>query len=186
MWIAVVGCILIKVWLSYTRYFNQDEFESIHQGWLIHSGAVPYRDFNSNHPPLAFELLGLLNQLTTDPIRLLILARTFTLGLSLLTLALIFQIGSSIYGHFAGYLGVIAYALNSSFWEWSIEVHTDLFMIPLWLIGRCAAVLGSPKFNQLAHVAGRLLFRSRVLGQSKGRLPCFACWHPDDLWRPEG
>ena len=72
--------LLVKGWLSYTRYFNQDEFETLHQGWLISQGAVQFRDFQSNHPPLGFELLGLFSHVTDDPRVLLWLGRTATLG----------------------------------------------------------------------------------------------------------
>lgn len=132
--LAVVLCVAAKAWIAFTRYLNQDEFESLHQGWLIYSGATPYRDFNSNHPPLAFEFLGWLNYWTSDALTLITLSRSVTLVLSLVSLYLVYQISRSIYGPLAGYLSVLVLALNATFWEWSLEVRTDSFMVPLWLL----------------------------------------------------
>ncbi len=95
---SLVVLLLAKGWLSYTRYFNQDEFETLHQGWLVSQGAVQFRDFQSNHPPLAFELLGLLNHATDDPRTLLWLGRTATFCGALLTLGLIAGISGVVYG----------------------------------------------------------------------------------------
>jgi hypothetical protein len=134
-WPAICVLVLIKLWLSFTRYLNQDEFETLHQGWLIFSGAVQFRDFNSNHPPIAFTLVGLPNYLTSDPIVLVYLGRLLTFIASLISLALIYGISKSIFDERAARWAVIAYCMNVTFWEWSIEIRSDFAMIPLWLAG---------------------------------------------------
>lgn len=130
---AVLFFVVAKGWISYTRYLNQDEFETLHQAWLIHSGAVQFRDFHSNHPPVAFRLLGKLYHLTDDPVLVLRLARTMTWISSLITLALIYRLARQIYGSAAACWSVILYATSATFIEWSTEIRTDFVLIPLWL-----------------------------------------------------
>ena len=132
---AVVTMLIAKLWLSFTRYLNQDEFETLHQGWLIFSGAVQFRDFNSNHPPVAFSIAAALNYLTSDPIVLIYLGRTVTLLSALASLFLIHQISKSVFEERAARWSTIAYCLNATFWEWSIEIRSDFASVPLWLFG---------------------------------------------------
>ena len=145
LWPAVGAWALVKGWLSWTRYFNQDEFESLHQGWLWFSGAVPYQDFNSNHPPLAFELLGLLNYLTGDATEVMRLGRALTFLSAAIVLFFLYKIGRSVYGAKAARWTVIIYALTATFCEWSTEVRTDFLMIPLWLAAVWVLVAERPK-----------------------------------------
>lgn len=133
MWWAVVFFVVAKGWLSYTRYLNQDEFETLHQAWLIHAGSVQFRDFHSNHPPIAFRLLGKLYHVTDDPIVVLYLARTLTWLSAAITLALIYRLGRQIYGKAAACWSVVLYATSATFLEWSTEIRTDFVLIPLWL-----------------------------------------------------
>ena len=134
-WPVVFLMLAAKLWLTFTRYLNQDEFESLHQGWLIFSGAVQFKDFNSNHPPIAFSILAMLNFLTSDPVVLVYLGRIVTFVSAMISLALIHGITRSIFSDQAARWAVIAYCLNVTFWEWSIEIRSDFALIPLWLAG---------------------------------------------------
>lgn len=115
------------------RYYGQDELESIHQGWLRFAGFRQFLDFNSNHPPLFFSLLGTLNHFTDDPVRVLLLGRLVTLASSIAQLFLIHRIAREAYGARAGRWAAIVYALSATFIEWSVEMRTDALVVPLWL-----------------------------------------------------
>ena len=156
---SLVVFMLVKGWLSYTRYFNQDEFETLHQGWLIHQGAVQFRDFQSNHPPLAFELLGWLNYVTDDPRTLLRLGRTATWLAAVLTLGLVAWISQLVYGGRAAAWSVVVYAWNATFWEWSSEIRTDFLLVPLWL-----AAMGVLLSERPRKTAWRMLIVGLLLG----------------------
>jgi 4-amino-4-deoxy-L-arabinose transferase-like glycosyltransferase len=133
LWPAVLICCLVKVWLTWGRYLNQDEFETLHQAWLTFDGTVPYRDFHSNHPPLGFFWLSGLNALTDDAVTLIRLARGLTLITAGLVLWLVYRIARDVFGAEAARWTVIVYAVNAMFWEWSTEIRTDFIAIPLWL-----------------------------------------------------
>src|SRR5690606_3033688 len=125
LWPALLLFGAMKVWLTWTRYLNQDEFETLHQGWLIFQGAVPYRDFSSNHPPLAYIVLGWLNVLTDDPIALIRWGRALTLAAAALVLYFVYRIARDVFSPAAGRWAAIVYAVNATFWEWSTEIRTD-------------------------------------------------------------
>ncbi len=129
--------LVVKLWLTWGRYLNQDEFETLHQAWLISQGAVPYRDFRSNHPPFAFEWLSWLYCLTSDAVWIIRLARFATVVSAGIVLALLYRIGRDVYGEAAGRWAVIVYSVNATFWEWSTEIRTDFLLVPLWLTGVC-------------------------------------------------
>ena len=133
LWPAVAFFLLVKLWLSFTRYLNQDEFESLHQGWLMFSGAIQFRDFNSNHPPVSFAVLSFLNYLTSDSVTLIRLGRLLTFISSIACLGLLYSIGRSVYGRCAARWTVIVYATSATFLEWSVEIRSDFVMVPLWL-----------------------------------------------------
>jgi hypothetical protein len=142
-WPALAMFSLAKAWLSWGRYLNQDEFETLHQAWLIFYGAVPYRDFRSNHPPLAFEWLSGLYHLTSDPVTVILSARLITLMTAGIVLALLYRISRDVFGSAAARWTLIIYAVNATFWEWSTEIRTDFLLVPLWLAS--VSLLVSPR-----------------------------------------
>lgn len=130
---ALVFWLAAALLFSTGRYFNQDEFESMHQGWLLYSGKLQFLDFNSNHPPLFFELLGRLNAFIEDPGRLMRAGRILTLVSAAMQLALVGAIARRTSGARAGRWAVILYSTCVTFIEWSIEIRPDALMVPLWL-----------------------------------------------------
>lgn len=158
-WISIVLWGSSKLWVTYTRFYNADEFDNVHQGWLIHHGAVQFRDFNSNHPPYAFWLLSLLNYFSNDSVTLLQLARTLALASAVACCYLTGRIATHVFGPLAAQVTVCLYALNSTLWEWSTTVRTDGLALPLWLGAVCLAVAPPAKFPKR-----RLLLIGLLLG----------------------
>jgi len=130
---ALVLWVVAKGLFSWGRYFNQDEFEYLHQGWLLHVSKLQYLDFNSNHPPFFFELVSRLNLFITDPVALLRAGRLLTLASSGVQLFLVWAIARAVFGARAGRWALIVYATSATFIEWSIEIRSDALMVPLWL-----------------------------------------------------
>ena len=173
LWATLLGWSLAKTWLTFTRYLNQDEFESLHQGWLLYSGAIQYRDFNSNHPPLAFQLLGLLNYLSDHPVAVIILARLLTLIAAGFVLFLVYSIGRSVYGDGAGRWAVVVFAVNATILEWSTEVRTDFLIVPLWLAGIAILLAERPRSQVARMVIVGLLFGTAFWTNQKSVLHMF-------------
>ena len=122
-----------KSWLAWGRHFNQDEFDTVHQAWLVFCGKVQFVDFNSNHPPLIYDLLALLYHLSEDAVTVLLASRVLTALSAALVLLLLYQITRAVYGATAARWTVIVYAVNATVLEVSTEVRTELLLVPLWL-----------------------------------------------------
>jgi len=133
VWLALAFFVMTKLLLSWGRYFNQDEFEYMHQGWLLHMGRLQYLDFNSNHPPFFFELLSRLNSFLAEPVALLRAGRLLTLISSGVQLCLVAAIAHAAWGARAARWALVVYATSATFLEWSTEIRSDALMVPLWL-----------------------------------------------------
>ena len=144
--ILIVG--VVVGWISWTRYYNPDEYEALHQGWLLFAGQVQFTDFNSNHPPILFELLRLLNHVTTDALTQMHIARCGALISFFVVMWLIYRIARVVYDDAAARWAVILYAINATLWAWAIEIRTDTLLVPLWLT---AVVLLVDKGKLSAH-----------------------------------
>jgi len=124
---------VVFLWLIATRVYNPDEFEALHQGWLLFTGEVQYVDFNSNHPPILFQLLRLLHYVSHKPTVLLHLARMISVAAAIATLFFVYRIGCSVFDKTAARWAVIVFAINATLWEWMVEIRTDTLLVPVWL-----------------------------------------------------
>lgn len=153
LWCAIGLWLLVNAWLITSRIYSPDEFEALHQGWLLFVGDVQFRDFNSNHPPLYFELLRLLNVVSTDPLTLILLGRLLSFVLSGCALALVYVIAQRSYGKAAARYSVALYCTSATFWVWSLEARTDVLMVPLWLAAM-ALLVGAGKATRTWRLVG--------------------------------
>ncbi|MEO8275924.1 MAG: glycosyltransferase family 39 protein, partial [Thermoanaerobaculia bacterium] len=133
LWPALTFGLAVSLLLSWGRYFNQDEFESLHQGWLLAIGKLQYLDFNSNHPPLFFRLLSVFNVFAADPVSWLRAGRVLTWLSAGLQLVLVGRIARAVFGASAQRWALATYAVCETFLEWSVEIRSDALMVPLWL-----------------------------------------------------
>lgn len=188
--LALAVGVAAKLLLSWNRYFNQDEFEYLHQGWLLHMGRLQYLDFNSNHPPFFFELLSRLNFLISDPVALLRAGRMLTLVSTGVQLLLVWAIARGIFGTRAGRWALVAYATSATFLEWSTEIRSDSLMVPLWLAAVFLLLTPARMRNSYRLFAIGLFLGSAFWSNQKvvylalplGVLLLFG--GPDRAWRP--
>jgi hypothetical protein len=87
LWAAVVA-------LGFVAYlfhgYDADELQHLHILWRIGQGELPYRDFFEHHPPLFHLLLApLFRSFSEADVTVLLLARTITLSITLLSLRLL-------------------------------------------------------------------------------------------------
>jgi hypothetical protein len=146
IWPAIALWLTAKGWLTFTRYFNADEFECLHIGWLLHQGKRLFVDFKANHPPLVFEALSLLNYVTSDPLTLLLLARVARFVCNVLVFWLVWRIARDVFGPRAARWAAIVFATSAICLEYSTQVRVDMFMLPLWL-GGIAVLVDRAEWN---------------------------------------
>ena len=111
----LVACALVVVltyvfrWsLLHTRTFDPDEFQHLHAAWVIHQGALPFRDYFEHHMPALPYMLALgLDRLHVETVagdaeRFAILARELMwlfAGMSVVMTVVIGQLAGDLLQH---------------------------------------------------------------------------------------
>jgi 4-amino-4-deoxy-L-arabinose transferase-like glycosyltransferase len=124
--LAVV--LLTFLGLSWNRFFDCDEFETIKAAWKIHSGERIYIDFFEHHHPLFFYGLSLLFPLFGESAAMVHAARTVTLALSAGILAVTYAMAALIVGRAAAPLSVLLLTLLSAYGDVGLDVRPDVPM----------------------------------------------------------
>jgi len=110
---------------SLTRYFDHDEFETIHTVWKIVQGERIYVDFFQHHHPFFYYLLAPFVLIFRDSILTLFAARVFIFFLTLLILASTYLLGRKIFNSRISFLAIILLATTFIFNEKVVEIRTD-------------------------------------------------------------
>lgn len=124
----------IRLCLLVNRYFNIDEFQHLHYGWMLAHGYVPYRDFWDSHTPLLWVVLAPLaivfdeNPAYLFAGRILILLITIGVGLVLYRLARL------VYSLYGALFSLLLLSLEYLTLEKGIEVRPDQVLILTWLL----------------------------------------------------
>ncbi len=120
---------------------DHDEIEHAHAAWLIHDGAVAFRDFFEHHPPYYWHLLRLYYALFGEDLGVLLWARGWMIATSLLAIWLIYRIGRELYGPLGGLAAGAIAAACAPLYEVMVEARPDgpsraLVLAGVWLLVR--------------------------------------------------
>jgi hypothetical protein len=112
--------------------FDEDEFVYLALGRDVAHGSVPYRDFAFFHPPGILVLLGFLNPLTAGwwP-----LVRLIDVVIDSITTALVWRVGSHLYGRRAALAAGILYAVNPVVLISAVRVDQEPIITALGMVG---------------------------------------------------
>lgn len=90
VWVALI----VQGFAAYLFHgFDADELQHLHSAWRIGQGELPYRDFFEHHPPLLYLLIApLFRSFSEADLTVLLLARAIALGVTLITLALLYRL----------------------------------------------------------------------------------------------
>lgn len=136
--------------------YDADELQHLHIAWRIGQGELPYRDFFEHHPPLFPLLLApLFRAFSEADAAALLLARTIALGITLITLALLYRLLRRMVSPMTACIGIGA-------------------MIALPVFGRSAMEL-RPDVPGLLTITGAVLILARNMqpGKMTGARPAF-------------
>jgi len=126
--------ILIRLYIGFNRYFDNDEFSHLHWAYLIASGLVPYRDFFFYITPYFQWFLTPLFLLPPGEY-ILILARILQVGIFSTVLFLIYKTTIRLTGYAdAAWWAVIIFSVFPMTFDKTIDVRPDLLMILIYLI----------------------------------------------------
>ncbi len=89
--LAAAAMLVILYGFVFSGFQIVDEFEHLHASWLVSIGKIPYRDFFEHHHPLLWYLSAPLVAALYDNAVVFYVMRSFSFGISLLTVWYIYK-----------------------------------------------------------------------------------------------
>lgn len=122
-----------RVALAWHQTISSDEPQHAHVAWAWVHGLVQYRDVFDNHTPLFHLVSAPLVALIGERADILALLRCGMLGFNLVTLFLVWRIGTFLFSAQAGRLATIGLAFFPPFFLDGAEFRTDVLWTSLWV-----------------------------------------------------
>lgn len=197
--ILIVIMAMARIYENFSLGFSHDSAQHLHVSWLLSQGAIPYRDFFDNHPPLFWLPISILFRCSPFPAvqTFFYFAKTVTAGCFLLLLWVLFVLARKINGQtLAGLLTVLVFVASVPSRDVYFEVRPQILMFVFFLFGlyffilflrqdekKIYLLLSSAMlvFSQMLlpimpYIAGGLfLCMSVLVGRSKGML--YVLWY---------
>jgi len=138
------------------RYrYDSDEPQHLHTTWGWTQGLLQYRDFFDNHTPLFHILFSPLVAALGERTDILDYMRLAMVPLWLVSLWLVWKIGSAVFSRRVGLWATVFISLLPWWFYCAIEYRTDNLWAPLWLGTVATLVCG--RFSRMRALVGGLL-----------------------------
>ncbi len=150
--IALAALLLARLPVLLVRFFDPDEFEHAHAAWNVFKGLLPYRDFFEHHTPWYYFTLSpffrwfAVDQSFDAARRFLLFGRSFSLGLTAISVVLVALVGRLIANRRAGLLAGVFVAAQPIVIRKTLEIRPDVAALPLFVGGLwfLLGVVGDP------------------------------------------
>ena len=128
--LAIFAFLFLYLFSSQIRYLNNDEYEHLHNAWMMREGTIPYFSLDLKHSPMLEWVNLLLMSVVGESAIILQTVRLFMFLLSCGSLCLVYWIANEAYGsRLAGFAAVFL-LLGSFIWmTCSFEARPDNFMV---------------------------------------------------------
>ncbi len=158
--------------IAIERYYNIDEFQYAHAGWLVSRGAVPYRDFFQHYMPLLYQSLAVpFLFLNSDPTAMRTL-RIIAFPIVLLIAYSCYRINSSSDGGWAILAPLFLLSVNA-FVTRAVELRPDGYATALFFLAIALLCAEKPVSRRRAFLAG-VLAGASLLASQKALYYCLA------------
>lgn len=163
--LAVIGLVALGIALhaGYVVHhrMNSDEPQHLHVAWSVAHGLLQYRDVFDNHSPLFSLFMAPVVGVIGERPDIVLLARLAMIPLILLTLALVWRIGTGLYSARDGLWAVAITLVVPDFMLGSVEYRTDQLWTTAWMAAMAVLLLGRA-------TRGRSFLFGLLLGASFG------------------
>jgi hypothetical protein len=136
----------VRAFLTFHRALGPDEFQHLHNAWMIHLGFLPYRDFWDNHTPLMPYLLGPVLSAMGEGTRAVLVSRAFFSIAGLGILWIVYKIAGMLTDKGTALLAITLLSISEIFLQKSIEVRPDQMVILFWLGSIWMCIRTSPSY----------------------------------------
>jgi Dolichyl-phosphate-mannose-protein mannosyltransferase len=163
--VAIAALLCARIPLIAVRVFDNDEFEHAHAAWSVSRGLVPYRDFFEHHTPwYHFALAPFFRWFPVaesfDAARhFLTFGRFLSLGLTALSVFLVFRVGRLAAGRRVGLLAGLFLVGQPALMQKTLEMRPDVLALPffigaLWFLLRGLGAGEAPAARRLRWFLG--------------------------------
>jgi len=161
LFFIILGTILISFFFRmtalYYRYFNEDELEHLHVGYLIYSGQVPYVDFFEHHLPMFHYIMSPFFKYIESAKEFIFFMRWSMFLIVIFIFLLTFKIAATIFDKETGWLSLFFLSSNLLFFEKSLEIRPDVPQTLFWLISLYFIIEGLRRERYLFYIGSGLL-----------------------------
>jgi hypothetical protein len=132
--LSVLLILILFLVSSQVRYFDNDEYEHLHNAWLMTQGTIPYFDVSMIHTPLLEWIIIAFMGITGERTILVQLMRFFIFLTSCVSLWLVYRIAWKLFHSRVHALVAVLLVLSNQVWVLkSPEIRPDNLMICLAL-----------------------------------------------------
>jgi hypothetical protein len=131
--------VMARLWLVFHRLYDPDELQHLHAGYCVWKGMVPYRDFFEQHEPVLWYVSLPLFRICGPTLDVLTAGRFIIWLVGAASIALVWVLGTRLYGRWGGPVAALLLLLLPSFQEKNMEWRPDNIAVPLILLATWAA-----------------------------------------------
>ena len=112
------------------RYLNNDEYEHLHNAWMMRQYTIPYYSLSFTHSPFLEWVISLFMMVQDESVLIIRTMRLFMFLLSCLSVFLVYRIADKVFGsHRHGLVCVLLIVCNHVWIRKSFEIRPDNIMI---------------------------------------------------------
>lgn len=126
LWIVLCALLVIILFHSLNRFFDHDEFATIHTSWKMLQGEKIYVDFFEHHNPLFYYALIPIIGVLGENVHTIIAVRLIVFLLFLLILLITYLIARKIFNTETGIISLLLLVSTFIFVTKAVEVRLDV------------------------------------------------------------
>jgi uncharacterized membrane protein len=181
--IILFASIAVRAFLTFHRALGPDEFQHLHNAWMIHLGFLPYRDFWDNHTPLMPYLLAPILSAIGEGTGAVLVARAILSITGLGILWIVYKITKTLLDKSTALIAITLLSISEIFLQKSIEVRPDQMLVLFWMGSVWMCIRIPPRYLIGGVLLGiAFLFSPKALLCLTVALPAFCVFSPTLHW----
>ncbi len=164
---CLLFCIVsVYVVLIHTRNLNNDEYEHMHNAWLMLEGVIPFFSIEMMHMPLLEWIVALVIEITGENVIIVNILRHVMFFTSMISLYLIYFITVNLFHRkTVAYIALILLSTNFVWLRKSFEIRPDNIMLVFALFSFLCLI----KYNQTSKTPYLIFFGISALLSTLGK-----------------
>ncbi|MBI3779697.1 MAG: glycosyltransferase family 39 protein, partial [candidate division NC10 bacterium] len=135
MILALLVSFSFRALLLINKIFDPDEFQHLHNAWMLAHGFIPYRDFWRDHTPLLMVVLSPFARMFDESVLYLFVGRTVAFCASVAIFAMVFWLTRTVGNAHAQIFAIFLLGLELLFLRQTVEIRHDHMVVLAWLLG---------------------------------------------------